>query len=148
MGDKILVSTAYSNEVMVIYPERGTSEWKSFHSELTQDKRPIPAKTSAETINEFSDLGREAEKGVKFGPFYFDEENRLYWRFSREIGGEIGGSFIFKNVFTILDEELNQLIEGEVSIDPFSKKFFKDGKLWSYVNVEDELGFTIMDIKF
>ena len=26
--------------------------------------------------------------------------------------------------------------------------FWKDGKPWSYVNVEDELGFAVMDLKF
>ena len=29
-----------------------------------------------------------------------------------------------------------------------SDAFFKDGKLWSYVNVDDELGFAVMDFEF
>jgi hypothetical protein len=38
--------------------------------------------------------------------------------------------------------------EAEFKIDPNGFKFFKDGKLWSYVNVEDELGFAVMEFKF
>ncbi len=55
---------------------------------------------------------------------------------------------VFKNVLTVFDENLNQLGETIVPVDPFSKKFFKDGKLWSYVNVEDELGFAVFTFDF
>lgn len=37
-------------------------------------------------------------------------------------------------------------IEGLPSVPRDS--FFKDGKLWSHVNVGDELGFAVMDFKF
>ena len=30
----------------------------------------------------------------------------------------------------------------------FEQMIFKDGKLWSLVNVDDELGFAVMDFKF
>ena len=55
---------------------------------------------------------------------------------------------VFRNVLTVFDEEINQIMETEVLVDPFSKKFFKDGKLYSYVNVEDELGFAIFTFDF
>lgn len=83
-----------------------------------------------------------------FGRFYFDKTNRRFWRFSRDLESEIGDSLIFKNVLTVFDENLNQLGEIAVSVDPFSKKFFKDGKLWSYVNVDDELGFAVFSFNF
>ncbi len=143
VNNRLIISTAYFNEAIILNLENEETNEKAFHSELTQDKKPIPVRTEAETINELSDLIKEGEKGVKFGPFYFDKNHEKFWRFSRELDREIGDSLIFRNVLTVFDEELNQLAETEVSVDPFSKKFFKDGKLWSYVNVEDELGFAV-----
>ncbi|GAB3227279.1 DUF4221 family protein [Algoriphagus aestuariicola] len=148
VDNELIVSTAFTNEAIIIDLASDSVRVKTFHSSLTQDKRPLPDLTSAETINELQDLIREGDKGVKFGPFYFDRENSQFWRFSRELDREIGDSLIFKNVLTVFDEDLNQQGEMVVPVDPFSKKFFKDGKLWSYVNVDDELGFAVMDFKF
>ncbi len=148
VDNRLVISTAYSNEAFLINLESEAVEMKTFHSELTPDIKTIPPKTSAETINEFSDLIEEAKKSVQFGPFYFDKNQRRVWRFSRDLDREIGDSLIFKNVLTVFDEDLNQLAETEVLVDPFSKKFFKDGKLYSYVNVEDELGFAVFTFDF
>jgi hypothetical protein len=148
VDNRLIVSTAYANEAFVLDLKTDSVTLKTFHSELTPDKKPIPAKTAAETVNEMEELRKEAEKSVKFGRFYFDKTHRRFWRFSRDLDKEIGDSLVFKNVLTVFDENLNQLAETVVPVDPFSKKFFKDGKLWSYVNVEDELGFAVMDLKF
>ena len=48
------------------------------------------------------------------------------------------------------DKELNLIGEVELKelITQPEYPFFKDGKLWSYVNVEDELGFAVMEFNF
>ena len=148
VGNRLILSTAYSNEAFIVDLETDSVKLKTFHSQLTEDKKPIPTRISAETINEMEDLRREGKKSVTFGRFYFDQTSRRLWRFSRDLDREIGDSLVFRSVLTVFDEDLNQLAESVVTIDPFSKKFFKDGKLWSYVNVEDELGFAVMDFKF
>lgn len=148
IDNRLIISTPYSNEAFILDLESDAVTLKTFHSELTQDKKPIPIKTQAESINEIQELRTEGQKSVTFGRFYFDKTHRRLWRFSRDLDREIGDSLIFKNVLTVFDEDLNQLAESVVSVDPFSKKFFKDGKLWSYINVEDELGFAVMDFKF
>ncbi len=148
VGNRLILSTAYANEAIVLDLETDSVTMKTFHSALTADQAPIPNKTRAETINEMQDFRKEAEKSVKFGNFYFDKTNERFIRFSRDLESEIGDSLVFRNVLTVFDQNLNQLAETVVQVDPFSKKFFKDGKLWSYVNVEDELGFAVMDFKF
>ncbi len=148
VDNRLILSTAFANEAFVLDLETDSVTVKTFHSELTPNEKPIPAKTAAETINEMEALRTEAKKSVMFGRFYFDKTQRRFWRFSRELDREIGDSLVYRNVLTVFDEDLNQLTEALVPVDPFSKKFFKDGKLWSYVNVEDELGFAVMDLKF
>ncbi len=148
VDDLLILSTAYANEAFILDLQSDSVTVKTFHSELTADKKPIPTKTAAETINELEELRREGKKSVKFGGFYFDKTHRRFIRFSQDLDREIGDSLVFKNVLTVFDENLNQLGETLVPVDPFSKKFFKDGKLWSYVNVEDELGFAVFTFNF
>ncbi len=145
---RLIISTPYANEAFVLDVENDAVTVKVFHSELTQDKKPIPTKTQAESMSEFQKLRTEGRKSVTFGRFYFDKAHRRLWRFSQDLDREIGDSLVFKNVLTVFDENLNQLGETIVPVDPFSKKFFKDGKLWSYVNVEDELGFAVFTFDF
>ena len=144
----LILSTAYANEALILDLESDSVTVKTFHSELTSDKKKLPIKTSAETFNEMDVLIKEGKKSVTFGQFYFDKSQRRLLRFSQEMDREIGDSLVFKNVMTVFDENLNQLAETQVPIDPFSKKFFKDGKLYSYVNIEDELGFAVFTFDF
>jgi len=145
---RLIVSTPYANEAFILDLQSDAVTVKTFHSELTADKKPIPTKTAAETINELEELRREGKKSVKFGGFYYDKTHQRFIRFSQDLDREIGDSLVFKNVLTVFDENLNQLGETIVPVDPFSKKFFKDGKLWSYVNVDDELGFAVFSFDF
>ncbi len=148
IDNNLIISTAYANEAILLDLESETVSLKTFHSELTGDKKKIPARTSAETINELEDFMKEGKKSVTFGRFYFDPTNRKFFRFFMDLEKAIGDSLVFKNVLTVFDQELNQLAETEVPVDTFSKKFFKDGKIWSYVNVEDELGFAVFTFDF
>ena len=148
VDNRLIVSTAYANEGYVLDLETDSVTVKTFHSELTADKKPIPTRNSVETIDEMQVLRTEAKKSVTFGRLDFDKTHRRFWRFSRDLDREIGDSLVFRNVLTVFDENLNQLAETIVLADPFSKKFFKNGKLWSYINVNDELGFAVIDFNF
>jgi hypothetical protein len=145
---RLIVSTRYANEAFILDLQSNAVTVKTFHSELTQDKKTIPAKTQAESMDEFQQIRNEGQKSVTFGKFYHDKTNRKLWRFSQDLESEIGDSLVFRSVLTVFDEDLNQLVETVVQVNPFSKKFFKDGKLWSYVNVEDELGFAVFTFNF
>ncbi|MFN3757759.1 MAG: DUF4221 family protein [Algoriphagus aquaeductus] len=146
--NQLLLSTPYSNEAILFDLEKSTVTIKKFNSELTQDSKPIPVKTEVGSFSELQNLRQEAQKSVTFGPFIFDKKSQRVYRFSQDLDREIDDSLVFKSILTVFDQDFNQLVEQEVSVDPLSKKFFKDGKLWSYVNVEDELGFAVMEFKF
>jgi hypothetical protein len=148
VDQRLIISTPYSNEVFVVDLESDAVTLKTFESKLTQNKKPFPIKTQGESMTEFLELRKEGQKSVTFGQFYFDKTQGRVWRFSQDLDKEIGDSLVFKSVLTVFDEDLNQIAEKVIPVDPFSKKFFKDSKLWSYVNVEDELGFAVIDFKF
>jgi len=89
---------------------------------------------------------------VNFSGLVWDETSQHYYRFSRkplamDDSFGINGSQVFLYAY---DQEFNLI--GEKELTEISKvpeySFFKDGKLWSYVNVEDELGFAVFTFNF
>ena len=145
---KVLVSSTHFNEVYILDLLQDTVMVKTHHSELTANEKKKPEKSTAESFKELEDIMAETEKQVRFGSYVYDPPQKQVWRFSRVLESELEGKKTYKNVVTLFDMDLNQLGETTLPIFPEIPFFFKDGKLWSYVNVEDELGFAVMDFKF
>ncbi|MEB2776589.1 DUF4221 family protein [Algoriphagus sp. D3-2-R+10] len=140
--DKILISSTAYNELYLVNPSDGPVEKKSFHSELTDDAKKGNYQKNAGSQKELFDLGAEKLKEVTFSKLHYDDQNEKFWRFSRDLDRKIGDSATYSNVLTIFDKDLTQLHEKKVDYSEMdSLTFFKDGILYSYINLEDELGF-------
>ncbi|SIO06217.1 DUF4221 domain-containing protein [Algoriphagus halophilus] len=140
--NNLIVSTSAYNEAFVFDMVNDTLIHKVFHSQLTAD-----AKKGNPTKEPFSKEDREASfnkhsKEVQFGKFLYDEQNEKFWRFSYDKDRMIGDSVAMKTVLTIFDSDLNQLHEEKVEYDySYYQSFFKDGMLYSYLNLNDEMAF-------
>jgi hypothetical protein len=148
VGDQVLVSSAHFNEGYILDLTKDTLMLKTHHSQLTADQKKTPEKSTAESFQELEEFIAESGDQVRFGSYVFDPEEKRVWRFSQEPESNREGKKTYKNVVTLFDVDLNQLGETTLSISPEMPLFFKDGKLWSYVNVNDELGFTVTDFNF
>lgn len=145
--EKILISTGHFNETYILDIPKDTLFLKTHHSKLTPDEKKKPEKSSVESFEELEKILGETGKQVTFGSYIPDQDQKKIWRFSRVVESELEGKKVYKNVVTLFDFEMNQLGETSLPIFPFGPFFFKDGKLWSYVNVNDELGFAVMEFK-
>ena len=148
VDDRILISSPNFNEVFILDLETDSISHKIFHSQLTEDSKKVPSVTNFDSPDQIPAIIAESEEQVSFSRFYYDDFNEKFWRFSRDLDRKIGDSAVFKGVVTLFDEELNQLHEEEFAGNHLGYRFFKDGKLWSYVNVEDELGFAVFTFDF
>ncbi|SFT76628.1 protein of unknown function [Algoriphagus locisalis] len=143
--DKILISSTTYNEVFTLDLADETVAQKSFHSELTNDEKEGNYQKRANSREELDEHVREKAKEVTFGKLHFDDQNEKFWRFSISLDRMIGDSATYQSVLTIFDKELTQIHEQRVSYlmnVPSFLTFFKDGSLYSYINLEDELGFV------
>ena len=147
---RVLISSANFNEVYILDLETDSISHKVFHSNLTENSRKIPEAVSFEvnTPEDVEAVLAKSDGQVSFGRFYYDDFNKKFWRFSQELDHKIGDSAVYKEVVTLFDEALNQLHEEVFPGDYLGFKFFREGKLWSYVNVEDELGFAVFTFNF
>lgn len=148
VGQKIVISSTHFNEAYVLDLAKDSLLLKSHHSQITSDQAEKPENSNVESFEELEAVMMESGKQVSFGPYIFDEEGARIWRFSKELESEREGKSVYRNVLTLFDSELNQLGEAKVNSFLVGPNFFKDGKLWSYMNVEDELGFAVFEFKF
>lgn len=99
---------------------------------------------------------RESMKEFNYGNLVWDEAQNRFYRFSikqqfgedkDEYGQYIAtGTDVYLNIF---DENLNILAESLVpQLDaPPKKHFVKDGKIWIFENIDDEMAFVQLTIE-
>ncbi|SFT76436.1 protein of unknown function [Algoriphagus locisalis] len=113
-------------------------------------KIEIPKNTS--DPKEASDIQNKIFEHINFMEMLWDESRQLYFRFGlKTFRGETKDDpttfeyylFAYDRDFKVLGETKLNTIEGLLS-----KTFFKDGKLYSYVNIDDELGFAVFTFDF
>jgi hypothetical protein len=148
MKDKLIISSHNFNEAFLYDLSTDSLTHKVFSSKLTSNAKKVREKNVGNTFEEMLEMADEAEKEVDFGSFIYDDKSDKVFRFIQDLHRMIGDSAAYKSVITIFDSDLNQLYEKEIDFNRPGFSFFKDGKLWSYVNVDDELGFAVFTFDF
>ena len=143
VDDKIYLTHTVRNEAFIYDLKSETLNKKTFHSELTSDTKKGLYTKRTNSSQEMKDAWAEKNKEVDFQTLIFDDTNRKFWRKSQELDHINGNTRVMKSVLTIYDENLNQLHEQELDFSISQNlAFFKEGTLYSYINLEDELGFV------
>ncbi|WP_339758253.1 DUF4221 family protein [Algoriphagus aquimarinus] len=148
LKEKLIISSHNFNEAVLYDLTTDSLTHKVFKSKLTPNAKKVSERTTGNSFEEMLEIGEEAQKQVEFGNFLYDDKSEKVFRFTTDLDRMIGDSATFKNVITIFDSDLNQLHEEVVNFNRPNFSFFKDGKLYSYVNIEDELGFAVFTFDF
>lgn len=88
---------------------------------------------------------------INYMELLWDDSRQLYFRFGiKSFMGDQPGPPSVEYYLFVYDRNFKVLGETKLGGMEHSlwNSFFKDGKLWSYVNVNDELGFAVIDFKF
>jgi len=162
MFDEYMYVQQFKNQILVLTPssssfyrydiEADSLTYHSFVHGLSPVANDIKLKMIVESNEEYQDELRRFFMSYKFGQPLWDESRDLYFRFGRkpisiDDSFQITSSQVFMYVY---DQDFKLVGEAElpeISMAP-NEPFFKDGKLWSYVNVDDELGFAVIDFEF
>ncbi|MBD3628595.1 DUF4221 family protein [Cyclobacterium sp.] len=151
-NDRVLISCTVGNGIYVYESRSDSLFYRRFPLKLVPPKKTGEVKNQVLSQQEFE---RELEKlstQISYWNFIRDEKSGRYFRFaSRVLSPETESTAAKLEIFLMAYSEDLELI-GETKIKGLSTLpkggFFKDGKLWSHVNVADELGFAVMDLKF
>lgn len=144
---KIVISNSAMNELLVYHIADDSISMIPLKSNLMDNAQTEVKQKNVGSNEDLNKLGRERRKEVGFGKWIYDPTTDRHFRFSHQFVKEIGDELEFKVVLTVLDKDFRQVYENDqVPIKNIGKAFFKDGKLYLFENIDDELGFIVMSI--
>lgn len=157
-GNKILVSANTYNEVQILELGADSLSMKSWDTPLLGAKRAyLPPKQADGKTGEIEEILKKAESEITYGPFIWDAEMNRFYRFSwknyfgeekNEYGSYVATrSDVFLSVFDENVELIAEALIPELTQEP-KRHFVKDGKIWIYENMDDELAFVQLEVDF
>ncbi len=152
-GNKIIFSSDAFSDLYVLDIEKDSLYRVFYTPRLTEASKKGGYPKEVGSISEFRELYTKIDEEVSFMAPIWDEDNNLYYRFSYEMfeyesQSEDEPRTYFKVYLTIFDDEFNVLEESLLKElkNPPASPFVKNGNIWTYANVNDELGFAIFKI--
>ncbi|SNS48176.1 protein of unknown function [Belliella buryatensis] len=151
--DHIIVSHEYANDFYVLYPEKDSL------ISIQYDAPNLPSKVTPTTEGDLVNSTEDRKNALKnyrsqivYGHLVFDNTNKKYLRLSASIDygekereeyllPEIDKSTLYISFF---DENFNHLLDQkipEIKKSGIPKYFIKEGAIWMFLNLDDELNF-------
>ncbi len=152
IGNSLFITSSFTSKAYRFDLEKDSLQLFEFPHQLTAIERVGEIKNEVSSQEEFDAERAKLSSQILYKPFIWDDKSKRFYRFSQiqlpKVDKELPNKY---EVFLHAYDENLQLI-GEKKLDELdatpSYPFFKDGKLWSYVNVEDELGFAVFTFDF
>lgn len=143
MEDQLVVSNSALNEAYIYNIVSDTLVYKTFEATLTGNERIKNFPNQVDSREALFEASKEKQKQVRFGPMIPQTEENLIWRFSTDMDRMIADSVVSKDVVTLFDTDFNMIEEQTLeNFTNSSSQFFKDGMLYSYLNINDEMAFV------
>ncbi|MFC3880062.1 DUF4221 family protein [Algoriphagus namhaensis] len=141
-GDLLIGNSAF-NELFVLKSGADSLIHHTFTSGLTRNEKTMEAPNTVESQEDFRAAMKKRGEQVSFGKMIYHPEEDLFWRFTSDKDRMIADSLVKKQVLTIFDSELTMLHEEKIENYGISgRQFFKDGMLYSFLNMGDEMAFV------
>lgn len=148
----VLLSSTYGNAVYVFDPELDSLYYKRFPHEIVPLEKDIEIKNQVSSQGEFDAEVEKLHTQIDYGEFYWDAVSQRYYRFAKMGQPRAAPDSPKTYEFFMFAYDKNLELKGETKLQGVTEipesGFFKDGKLWSYVNVNDELGFAVITFDF
>lgn len=142
IGDKLILSSSAYNDVFLYNPSSDSLSHISFEATLTGNEKIQNFRNEVHSNKELTDAEKAKNEQVSFQEFVKIPEQNIFWRVSTDKDRMIADSVVFKQVVTFFDADFKMLKEQELeNFHSSSKPFFKNGMLYSFLNIEDELAF-------
>ncbi|SHO62117.1 DUF4221 family protein [Algoriphagus zhangzhouensis] len=153
IGDALYISGQTTNKIYKFNFSTDSLSLLEFDFSIVPNEKEIPIQNTVSSQEEFDAQMDKALTQISFEKLIFDVSTNRFYRFGRIYEPKKEGEerYTKSKIFLFaFDDQLNLIGETEIpELDQVPTfPFFKDGKLWSYVNVEDELGFAVFTFNF
>mgnify|MGYP003652432822 FL=1 len=158
-GGKVLLGTNVSNELYVLDETNDSLRHITFNSQLNPNEKSGTYPSEVGDQSQFDSYFQKIAEDINFMEPVWDEKKHVYYRmsfrskFDENATAREGQPFLptgSECYISVLDKDLNLIAEDHFqTIDTYPNIYFaKDGKLWLFENIEDEMGFVRLDINW
>ncbi|MFN3996702.1 DUF4221 family protein [Algoriphagus sp.] len=152
LNGKLIIQTTAGSDAYLYDYTADSLRLLTFDHKLVLKKKEGTVRNEVTSQKEFEDEMGKLSSQISFEKFIWDDGSKRYFRFAKIFYPKVDDKTPRKaDVFLFAYDQDFKLI-GETQLKELTSvpayPFFKNGKLWSYVNVEDELGFAVIDFKF
>ena len=152
LNDQLFITSTANSDTYIYDFQVDSLRLVEFPHQLVPNKKIAEVKNKVEDEAEFEAEWAKFKYQISFAEFLWDKERQQYFRFGYQLIPRDDPNLEDKSeVFLFAyDKDLNLIGESQLENVEyrFQSPFFKDGKLYSYVNVEDELGFAVFTFDF
>jgi hypothetical protein len=148
----LLISAAPMSGFYRLDPEKAGIEFVDIQHTTVPNNWNITLRNEYSDPASFMEDSRKVNEQLNFMAIRWDESRGMYLRLGIKtyLAENPGDPSTYAVYLFAYDKEFKVLGETKIEgLDQFNYSYFwKDGKLWSYVNVEDELGFAVFTFDF
>lgn len=155
-GDKLVLSSTGYTDLFILDLKNDSVYHVDYSPRLSAKAKKGGYPSEVKSVERLREVIQDIYAEINFQPLIWDEKNKRFYRFSFEttpMGNTDWPLFqpaeqkpLSKLFLSILDEDFNLLGESDLTelgrVPTYG--FVKDGKIWYFVNVDDELGFVRM----
>ncbi|EAZ81735.1 DUF4221 domain-containing protein [Algoriphagus machipongonensis] len=149
---KILISCSAMGDFYVYDPKTDETKFIQIDHQLVPNRLTGEINNRPASQESFNEEMAKVNSQIYFQNLKWDPSREMYLRFARKVfmPKTPEEEFTFEYFLLAYDPEFNLL--GETKLDLEERidyhVFFKDDKLYSYVNVNDDLGFAVISFDF
>ncbi|WP_144606050.1 DUF4221 family protein [Algoriphagus algorifonticola] len=150
--NKLLISTSAMGDFYEYDPDADSLRLIKVTHQMIPNRLSGEVTQNLTTEKAFRQEMAKINSQIIYQKLMWDSKKNLFFRLASQV--KMGETRNDPNEYTyyLLAYNKDYELVGESKLngvtDFIRGYFFKDGKLWSYVNVNDELGFAVMDFKF
>lgn len=147
---KVLFYTTSLNSIYQYDPEKDTLSLHRYENALTASEKTGTYQNEVSTQEEMQKISTQISEEVNFTKVLWDEKNGVFYRFTWFTLPKIGDEKIkYKNFISVLNTNFELIGEKEITDFGFnlpSPQFVKDGKIYLFLNLDDELAYIRMSV--
>jgi hypothetical protein len=155
-GKKLVLSSTGYTDLYILDLKNDSVYHVNYSPQLSAKAKKGGYPSEVKSVERLKEVIQDIHGEINFQPLIWDEKNKRFYRFSFETSPLENTDWplfqpaeqkpLSKLFLSIFDEDFNLLGESDVShlgsVPTYA--FVKEGKIWFYVNVDDELGFVRM----
>ena len=116
----------------------------------------MPPKSVERSSGELREIIRKSEEEISYKNWFWDDKNERFFRFAakKHFGEDLNkygdyttiGADVYLSIF---DKEFNLIAEAQIPelTQTPNVHFAKDGNIWIFENIDDEMAFVIVKIE-